>query len=490
MKQPFLRFYLDSHENKSGERKIFLDISIGYSEIDFDKPYKNFNSDRKKYKPIKISTGCRIKPENFGKVVEKGSRKVFSFDQNIFDKYSRVNRSIKTKLEQIKNAVVDVTNQFYIKKYNPNPEEFKDALLIELGRKQGDVIKEKSVLEYLYDKIKTDREDAKQGKKNALSPNHIKTYVSLSRMFENYEIATNTQVMFSNFNNRNFQWEFFRLVDAIYRGEIEVDNPNQSKKQRKDPTGYGVKSINKYIKLLHRVLRLGKRDGYNMTLDIEDSSLMLENPPAEKEIYLSEPELKKVIDIKVTDPELLNAKQYLILASLMGLRIEDMSTLYALKPRTYTKEDKSFKGVKVYINKTKTEVIIPLLKPVQEVLKENKGKFPVFKESVNKHLKILCALLKINALEERTKISFRDGKLETLKVPKHELVTTHDCRRSFITNLGLKGVSQDIVLSITHPKKKDSNNMMSVYNNSSMVDKAFVFLNSLDRIDSKVYTKS
>ncbi|GAA3608893.1 hypothetical protein Q4Q39_17470 [Flavivirga amylovorans] len=165
MKQPFLRFYLDSHENRNGERKIFLDISIGYSEIDYGKSVKNFNSDRKKYKPIKIATGCRIKPENFGKQIEKGSKKVFSFDKKIFDKYSRVNRSIRTKLEQIENAVIEVTNHFYIKKHNPTPKEFKDLLEIELGRKAGEVIKQKSVLEYLYDKIKADRVDAKQGKK-------------------------------------------------------------------------------------------------------------------------------------------------------------------------------------------------------------------------------------------------------------------------------------------------------------------------------------
>ncbi|GAA3608903.1 hypothetical protein Q4Q39_17465 [Flavivirga amylovorans] len=308
-------------------------------------------------------------------------------------------------------------------------------------------------------------------------------------MFENYQIATKKEVFFSDFNNKQFQWKFFGVVDSIYRGEIEVDNPNQTKKQRKDPTGYNVKSINKYIKLLHRVLRLGKRDGYNMTLDLEDSNLMLENPPAEKEIYINESELEKIINTEVHEPELLNAKQYLILASLMGLRIEDMTTLCTLKPKLYSNNGKSFKGVKVYVNKTKTEVIIPLLKPVQDVLNKNMGKFPVFKESVNKHLKILCALLKIDSLEEHTKISFRDGKLETLKIPKYKLITTHDCRRSFVTNLGLKGINQNIVESITHPKKKNVSNMMAVYNNSSMVDKALTFLNSLDKIQSKVYSK-
>jgi len=487
LKHPTLRFYLDTYKNKKGEKKIFVDISYAYSEIDFNKSQKSFNSDKKSYKRVKLFTGCKIKPENFGKEVEKGSRVVFTFDEKVFNRYSRTNRAIKTKLDQIENSVNEVANQFYVNKLNPTPSEFKSKLLIELGITQNEIIKEKSVLEYLQEKIETDREDAKQGKKDALSLNHIKTYVSLSRMFENYEIATKKRVLFSDFNNRNFQWEFFGVVDSVYRGEVEVNNPNQSKNQRKDPTGYGVKSINKYIKLLHRVLRLGKRDGYNMTLDIENSNLMLENPPAQKEIYLNENELKTIIETKVTDPELLNAKQYLVLASLMGLRIEDMSKLHELKIEIFKKEGKSFKGVKIYINKTKTEVIIPILKPVQDVLDNNQGKFPLFRETANKHIKTLCAILKIDVLEERTKISFRDGKLETLKIPKWQLITTHDCRRSFVTNLGLKGVNQDIVASITHPKKKDSNNMMSVYNNSSMVDKAFTFLEAVDKIKSEIY---
>jgi len=487
MKQPTTRFFLDKRVNKDGAQRIYADIHFGYSEIDYKKTRKNFNSDRKNYKRVVLYAECKIKAENFGKTVIKGSRKVFVFDQKTFDKYSRSNRFIKTKLEKIKTAVDDVANQFYIKKKNPSPEEFKKHLLIELGRNEANVVKEKSVLEYLYDKIKSDKEDAKKGKKNALSPNHIKTYVSLSRMFENYQIATQKEIMFSDFNNKKFQWHFFEIVDSIYRGEIEVDNPNQARKQAKDPTGYGVKSINKYIKLLHRVLRLGKRDGHDMTLDLEDSNLMLENPPPQKEIYLNEPELQKIINIKVNQPELLNAKYYLIMASLMGLRVEDMTTLHKLKPKVYSSNGKSFEGVKVYINKTKSEVVIPLLKPVRGVLLENNNRFPVFKESVNKHLKTLCDLVGVNSLEERTKISFRGGKLETLKVPKYELVTTHDCRRSFITNLGLKGVSQDIVLSITHPKKKNSNDMMAVYNNANMVDKAAVFLNAIEKIKSKVY---
>lgn len=488
MKQPTLRFYLDGRPNKNGERQIFLDISIGYAEVDFTKQPQQYNSDRKVYKPIKISTLCRIKPENFGSEIQKGTRNVFVFDQKVFNKYSKTNRSIKTRLEQIENVVNEVTNQFYIKQSNPTPKEFKNELELKLGRKQAEVVKEQTVLEYLYRKIENDREAIKLNKKDSLSPNHIKTYVSLSRMFENYHLATKTEIKFSDFNDKIFYWNFFKVVDAIYRGEIEVKNPNQDKAQRKEPTGYGIRSINKYIKLLHRVFVLAKNDGHNITLDLSDKSLSLQTPPAEKEIYLNETELKKIIDSKVPSGELKLAKEYLTMASLMGLRVDDMEDLYKLSPETFKSKKGDFIGVKIKVKKTKSEVIIPLLKPVRDVLNNNQGKFPVFKErAVNVAIKKLCKLLEIDTLEKRTKISFNQGKIVSNDIPKYELISTHDCRRSFITNLVGCNVSSDKIKSITHPKKVNGKDMVALYNKADLVDKASGFLAEIKSIESDIY---
>lgn len=480
MRQPIFRFYLDNTPNKNGEHQIFLNICIGYAEID--------SSDRKRYKPVKIATKCRIKPEDFGKYIQKEHRLVFAFDEKIFNQYSRNNRLIKTRLTKIKNTANEVANHFFIQEINPSQKEFKHALEIKLGRKQKEIVKEKTVLEFLYTKIENDREARRLKRKDALSENHIKTYVSLSRMFENYQIAKKTQIKFSDFNSKSFYWNFFKVVDSIYRGEIEVDNPNQSKKQRKDPTGYGVKSINKYIKLLHRILALGKKSGENMTLDLSDGSLSLENPPAEKEIYLTEQEIQTAIDNTIEDGELKNAREYLIMASLMGLRIEDMENLHTLSPELFKGKRRTFYGVRTTIGKTKSEAIIPLLKPVRDILNENNNVFPVFRERpINIMLKKLCEMLKINSLEERTKVSFNQGKIVTTGIPKHELVTTHDCRRSFITNLLEGNVNGEKIKYITHPKKPDSKDMIALYNKANLIDKAETFLDELEVANSEIY---
>lgn len=489
MKQPILRFYLDGHPNKSGERQIFLDINIGYSEIDKSKKITKFNSDRKKYKPIKISTLCRIKPENFGKYIQKGKRRVFVFDEKIFNQYSRNNRSIKTRISKIKSVVDDVTNHFFITETDPTPSEFKKLLEIKLGRKKKEVKKQKTVLEFLYQKIENDREAIKMKKKDAPSENYIKTYVSLSRMFENYHIINNTEILFSDFNDTKFYWSFFKLADDVYRGEIEVNNPYQARKQRKDPTGYSTKSINKYIKLLHRILSLGKKSGANITLDLSDGNLFLENPPAQKDIYLNEKEIQTAITNPIGNNELENARQYLIIASLVGLRVEDMEDLHHHSPELFEGKKGSFYGVKTKIGKTNSEVIIPLLKPVRDILKINNNRFPIFNEQiVNVNIKRVCKFLKIETLEEKTKISFNQGKIVTTGIPKYELVSTHDCRRSFITNLLKNNINGERIKYITHPKKQDSKDMIALYNKANLIDKAEMFLSEIISISkSEIY---
>ena len=199
-------------------------------------------------------------------------------------------------------------------------------------------------------------------------------------------------------------------------------------------------------------------------------------------------EIQKAIENLIGNKELENARQYLIMASLMGLRIEDMEQLHKLSPETFKGRRGEFLGVKVEIRKTKSQAIIPLLKPVRDILKQNGNSFPVFKEhAINTGLKSLCKLLEIDSPEKRTKISFNQGKIVSKDIPKYELVSTHDCRRSFITNLLDNTVDGEKIKYITHPKKLNSKDMIALYNKASLIDKAESFLEELKRSRSKIY---
>jgi hypothetical protein len=69
-------------------------------------------------------------------------------------------------------------------------------------------------------------------------------------------------------------------------------------------------------------------------------------------------------------------------------------------------------------------------------LNRNKGNFPsaLSAQKFNKHLKDLCKIAKINQPTEGAKVKDKTGRKEPGIYPKHELVTSHICRRSFASN--------------------------------------------------------
>ena len=90
--------------------------------------------------------------------------------------------------------------------------------------------------------------------------------------------------------------------------------------------------------------------------------------------------------------------------------------------------------------KTGKRVAIPLHPKVKEVLARNEDNFPdkISDQKFNKHIKDICKLAKIDEpvsggkmiKDEKSKLSHKQKGI----YPKHELITTHFCRRSFATN--------------------------------------------------------
>jgi len=63
---------------------------------------------------------------------------------------------------------------------------------------------------------------------------------------------------------------------------------------------------------------------------------------------------------------------------------------------------------------------------------------PISNQKMNKYVKELCELAE---LDEQFEVNTFKGKIKTTTFqPKHELVSTHTGRRTFATNLLLKGL--------------------------------------------------
>lgn len=157
------------------------------------------------------------------------------------------------------------------------------------------------------------------------------------------------------------------------------------------------------------------------------------------DIYLKEDEINSIYNKVLEQDYLDNARDWFIIGLRTGFRISDFLKL--------TKKNLVDGFIEKQTIKTDFPVIIPIHHQVKAILEKRNGSFPreISDQKFNDYIKIICEKVGFKEVVEGAKISEiiikKNGKKETIhrkqvgKFPKHELVTSHICRRSFATNL-------------------------------------------------------
>lgn len=155
--------------------------------------------------------------------------------------------------------------------------------------------------------------------------------------------------------------------------------------------------------------------------------------------YLNEQEIDLIYEKTFDQDYLDNARDWFIIGLRTGLRVSDF-----LKLTTKNIED-GFIFKKTV--KTDFPVIIPIHGQVENILAKRNGAFPrpISDQKFNDYIKIVCEKVGFTELVEGAKLKEviikENGKEKRLyrkqfgKFPKHELISSHICRRSFATNL-------------------------------------------------------
>lgn len=478
MKNIKTRYYLEPKAKNVDERTklelIMAEISYGYAVIN--------SQGKKRHTPVRYSLQENILPVKFGKKETN-----FKFDEVVFKKASSNNSTVKTKMLLFEGALNEIANEYISKREMPTPKELTAKLASKL-RTELVVEPTLSILEYLYAKIEKEKENSGKSMKKSKSGNTIKTYETVSHLIENYQIATNEKLLFEEFNETKY-WYFWDVLDDILKDKIKVVNPNQSRKQRKQIYGYLVVSIRKHQKTLLTTLKEASRKGFIVPLDVYDTNLILEDVGATKDFYVETDLIKKIIATDVAfDEKLQTAKDYFIIASLTGMRYESMEEAQRTEIQSCSDTKYNFNYIHSIHNKTSTEVYIPFLKPVQEIIDRN-GKFPrvPFNSEINEYLKLLFKHLELNRLENVIKVTYRSGTIST-KEPMSDLISTHDCKGTFYSNLYSLNVPENAIDNITHPDRKPKNAMAKIYNKTTMLTKTKLFVDEIMKIDSDVYS--
>lgn len=171
-------------------------------------------------------------------------------------------------------------------------------------------------------------------------------------------------------------------------------------------------------------------------------------------IYLNEDEIKRIYNLDIQGGKergIIDSKSLIeqtrdlfVVNCYLGLRYSDLSRL-----NEKAIFDLDNNTVSLITEKTKEKVIIPLHPFVREIYKKYGGNFPILvaKDKSILHLQELGRLCEIT--DDVVIKEHRGGIITGVKYKKYQLIKNHTARRSFATNLYLKGAPVISIMKLT-----------------------------------------
>lgn len=234
----------------------------------------------------------------------------------------------------------------------------------------------------------------------------------------------------------------FSSFDAHFQ-EMFIDWAYTSKNYRYNtiPASFSLLKV-----WLNEAARQGliKDDTYKSyrSKSVEVDNIYLKEDEISRLYALDIPTLKSkgIVDNKSSIEE---TRDLFIIGCWTGLRQSDLNhlekALFDVEAETIT----------VVTEKTSEKVAIPMHPYIKELYAKYEGKFPKMtnKSHFNEHLKELGRLAEIN--DEVIVKENRGGRVTSTKYKKYQLIKSHTARRSFATNLFLKGAPTISIMKLT-----------------------------------------
>jgi len=210
-------------------------------------------------------------------------------------------------------------------------------------------------------------------------------------------------------------------------------------------------TVRTYVSILKSTFNRASEDVKIPCKDYE--TILNVRKEASTSVYLSEEELERLIRVAMKSKPERYVRTMFAIESFTGCRLSDAEKL----------TESNIHGDRLtYVSiKTKTEATVPLKPIVRELLEQLKTLKPVTTAAFDRIIKRLCFRANIRQ-EEKV---FRGGK--DISLPKYLLVSSHTARRTFATNLYLRGLD---LYAISKYMGHSSITMSEGYICSGMVD--------------------
>ena len=243
---------------------------------------------------------------------------------------------------------------------------------------------------------------------------------------------------------------------------ITIDFYDDFKRFMIKEKNYAVNTIGRYFNTLITIMNEATERGLNSNLLYKSKRFIVDKEETEN-IFLNDNELVEIYELDLSDfSKLDNARDLFLIGCYTGLRFSDYQELDLKK---LTKEN----TLEVRQKKTQKRLTIPFYHPIVLAIKEKyNGKThnslprPISNQKLNKYIKEVGSM--VNSLSNKVDKNMTIGGVKViLQKPKYSFITTHTARRSFASNLVLKGKNIfDIMEATGHQSEKAFRNYVKI----------------------------
>lgn len=420
-----ISFHLKSGIN--GEVPVIAQLNFGYKEIDI---LKNTTS----YKPLRYYTGVKVERH------EWDSKNKLPF-----------NTSKTVQLLEVRKKIEDIFNYLNLKG-EVNNDNLKQELDEKLkGKDTKRIIKRVRLVDFIQHEILSEN--------SSLKYHTRKSYAGLANKISDFEVKIGRHLHSNDINEILYK----QFMDSMKEQLNRINS---------------VWAIDKTFKaVLHEIARRYKLEVFDPGKELSANDRI--QASTEDKVYLNFEQIQKIMDYAPETEKLKNTKIVLLTLLFTGCRESDVYKIFP--DNIYSKNGLNFRWARYVSEKTNTEIIVPILKPLMEALEANDWQPPrkISSQNFNDYAKELALLC---GLDEEVTLTYTDshGKKRFETKLLYQFVSSHIGRRSFVTNL-INYVPITILTKITGHQLKDKSIIFG-YNKVSLLDNAALFVRELQRV--------
>lgn len=432
MKRLTYRYYLKpskklSIRNRINKEPIWVRVSLPSCKID-GKPTAEYHY---------VNLGVDVKPKYFGHQTKSG--KGITYCRDVVN----ANLIPTSDFRKMQIKFDGVMDSLYNKFEYSHPENHEISAYIDETFGYDPMASTKNVTSihtFIENHVEFLKSIKGEGRKESVADNTIRKFPVINKIIEAYDKKSKNKLTFSALTEDKFH-DLWKHANETWKKET-----GSTYKPR---TLFSYQSA--LLDVCVKAQAKGEKLGLVPSTDLKIDLTKVEIDNSKVDLFIPEANLLEIINHKFASKAFENARQYLIIAALTGMRYQSMK--WCSNQPLIENTQYGYYYIDSEQGKTGTECFIPVPKHVMELCID--GYFPNFPYSLttyNKYIKKIAAHFKIDQAND---------------------FSTHNMRSTLVTNLVNYHIALDKIALITHPRKLE--NTASIYDRGEKLHRSEQF---------------